>query len=115
MLMPLSFSRQQPFLTTRGRGSGRRFRQRGGRRHMPLLPVSQDSGTGQPNRYATFDPLVIPRQVVELPPLLKRKVGARLSLFCDVWRRRRCSEWVFNILEVGFRECPPMTMPHLRL
>ena len=33
MPMPLSFSCQQPFLATRGRGSGRPFRQRGGRRH----------------------------------------------------------------------------------
>ena len=32
--MPLSFLRQQPFLTTRRRGSGRPFRQRGRRRHM---------------------------------------------------------------------------------
>ena len=31
--MPLLFSRQQLFLATRGRGSGRPFRQRGGRRH----------------------------------------------------------------------------------
>ena len=46
--MPLSFSRQQPFLATRGRGSGRPFHQRGGRRHRSGLPVSQDSGTGQP-------------------------------------------------------------------
>ena len=37
-----------------------------------------------------------------LPPLLTRKVGT-LSLFCDVWRRRRCSKWVCNVLEVGFR------------
>ena len=47
-----------------------------------------------------------------LPPLLTRKVGT-LYLFCDVWRRRRCSEWVCNVLEVGFRlrfrECPPLT------
>jgi len=31
--MPLSFSRQQPFLTTKGRGSEHSFRQRGGLRH----------------------------------------------------------------------------------
>ena len=110
MPMPLSFSSQQPFLATRGRGSGRPFHQRGGRRHRSGLPVSQDSGTGQPYRYATLDPLDIPRQVAVLATLHTRKVGA-LSLFCDVWRRRRCSEWVCNILEVGFRlrfrECPP--------
>jgi len=51
--------------------------------------------------------------VVVLPPLLTRKVGARLSLFCNVWRRRNCSEWVCSVLEVGFRlwfrECPPLT------
>ena len=61
-------------------------------------------------RPSTLDPLDIPRRVVVLPPLLTMKVGA-LSLFCDVWRRRRCSEWVCNVLEVGFRlrfrECPP--------
>ena len=33
MPIALSFSRHQPFLATRGRGSGRPFRQRGGRRH----------------------------------------------------------------------------------
>ena len=33
MLMPLSFSRQQLFLATRGCGSGCSFHQRGGRRH----------------------------------------------------------------------------------
>ena len=85
MPMPLSFSCQQPFLATRGRGSGCPFHQRGGRRHRSGLPVSQDSGTGQPYHYATFDPLDIPRQVVVLPPLHTRKVGA-VSLFCHVWR-----------------------------
>ena len=44
--------------------------------------------------------------------LLTRKIGARVSLFCDVWRRRRCSKWVCNVLEVGFRlrfrECHPL-------
>ena len=59
-------------------------------------------------RPSTLDPLDIP-QVVVLPPLLTRKVGT-LSLFCDVWRRRRCSEWVCNVLEVGsrlwFRDSP---------
>ena len=105
MPMPLSFSRQQPFLATRGRGSGRPFRQRGGRRHRSGLPVSEDSG-----HRSAFDLLDIPRQVVVLPPLLTRKVGT-LSLFCDVQRRRTCSEWVCNVLEVAFRllfrECPP--------
>ena len=90
----------------------------GGRRHRSGLRVSQDSGTGQPNRYATLDHLDIPRQVVVLPPLLTRKVGT-LSLFYVVWRQRRCSEWVCNVLEVGFRlrfrECPPWLLPHLRL
>ena len=112
MPMPLSFSCQQPFQATRGRGSGRPFHQRGGLRHKSGLPVSHDLGTGQPYRYATFDPLDIPRQVVRLSPLHTRKVGA-LSLFCNVWRRRRCSEWVCNVLEVSFRlrfrECTPMT------
>ena len=72
--------------------------------------TTQDSHTGQPNRYKTFDPLDIPRQVVVLRPLLTRKVET-LSLFYDVGRQRKCSEWVCNILEVGFhlrfRECPP--------
>ena len=48
-----------------------------------------------------------------LPPWLTRKVETRLSLFCGVWRRRRCSEWVCNVLEFSFqlrfRECPPLT------
>ena len=42
MPMPLSFSRQQPFLAIRGRGSGRPFHQRGEQRHRSGLPVSQD-------------------------------------------------------------------------
>ena len=50
-----------------------------------------------------LDPLDKPRQVVLLPPLFTRKVGARLSLFYDVWRRRRCSKWMCDVLEVGFR------------
>ena len=57
MPMPLSFSCQQPFQATRGRGSGRPFHQRGGLRHKSGLPVSHDLGTGQPYRYVTFDPL----------------------------------------------------------
>ena len=64
-------------------------------------------------RPSTLHPLDIPRQVVVLPPLLTRKVGT-LSLFCDVLRRRRCSKWVCNVLEVGFhlrfRDCPPMRL-----
>ena len=118
MPMPLSFSCQQPSLATRGHGSGRPFHHWGGQRHRSGLPVSQDSGTGQPNCYATFDPLDIPRHVVVLPPLLTRKVGT-LSLFFDIWRQRRC-EWVCNVLEVcfrlRFRECVPHDgCPHLRL
>ena len=58
-----------------GCGSGRPFHQQGGQWHRSGLPVSQNSGTGQPYRYATFDPLDIPRQVVMLPPLFTRKVG----------------------------------------
>ena len=114
MPMPLSFSRQQPFLATRGRGSGLPFHQRRGRRHRSGLPVSQTRALVSPivTRPSTLDPLDIPRQVVVLPPFLTRKMGS-LSLFRDVWRRRRCSEWVCNVLEVGFRlrfrECPPMT------
>ena len=42
-------------------------------------------------RPSTLDLLDILRQVVVLPPFLTRKVET-LSLFCDVWRRRKCSE-----------------------
>ena len=54
-------------------------------------------------RPLTLDPLDKPRQVVVLPPLFTRKVGARLSPFYHVWRRRRCSKWMCDVLEVGFR------------
>ena len=72
MPMSLSFSRQQPFLATRGRGSGLPFHQRGGRRHRSGLPVSQTRALVSPivTRPSTLDPLDIPRQVVVLPPLL---------------------------------------------
>ena len=77
-----------------------------------LCPRTQTPVSPIVTRPSTLNPLDIPRQVVVLPPLLTRKVET-LSLFCDVWRRRRCNEWVCNVLEVGFRlrlrECPPMT------
>ena len=45
--------------------------------------------------------------------LLSEKVGARLSRFCDVWRRKGCSGWVCKALEIcfqlHFRECAPRT------
>ena len=40
-------------------------------------------------RPLTLDPLDKPQQVVVLPFLFTRKVGARLSLFYYVWRRSR--------------------------
>ena len=45
----------------------------------------------------------IPQQVVVLPSLLTTKVGARLSLFCDVIRQKGCNNWVCNVLDIGFR------------
>ena len=52
-------------------------------------------------------------QAVVLPPLLPEKVGARLSRFCDVWRRKGCNGWVCKALEIRFqlcfRECAPRT------
>ena len=77
--------------------------------------ISQDSGTGQPYRHTSFDPLDIPRQVVVLPPLLTRNVAA-VSLFCDVWRRRRCSEWVCNVLHLrGVTVTSSLEIPHFRV
>ena len=75
-----------------------------------LCPRTQAPVSPTVMRPSTLDPLNIPRQVVVLSPLLTRKVRARLSLFCDAWRRRKCNDWVCNVLEVGFRlqfqECP---------
>ena len=91
MPMPLSFSRQQPFLASTGRGSERPFHQRGGRRYSSGLPVSQDSGTGQHYLYATLDPLDISPQVV-LPPLLTRNVGALSPVLrCLEMKRDGCA------------------------
>ena len=68
------------------------------RRTTTQVRTSSVPGLGHRSLQSLLDPLDIPRQVVVLPPLLTRKVGT-LSLFCDVWRRMRCSEWVCNVLE----------------
>ena len=73
--------------------------------HDYLCPRTQTPVRPIITRPSNLHPLDIPRQVVVLPPLLTRKVGARLSLFCDVWRRRRCSEW--KSISVFGSECPP--------
>jgi len=51
-------------------------------------------------RPLTIDPLDKPQLVVLLPSLFTRNVGA---LFYHVWRRRICSKWMCNVLEVSFR------------
>ena len=80
--------------------------------HDYLCPKTQTPVRPIITQPSNLYPQDIPQQVVVFPPLFTRKVGARLSLFCDVWRRR-CSEWVCSVLEVGFRlwfrECPPLT------
>ena len=95
--MPLSFSRQQPFLATRGCGSGRPFRQRGGQRLRSQLPVSQDSGT---NHYATFEPLPSRHTTMEsaesIPRSLPRDAWDRIYQFWALPFGLSPAPWVFT-------------------
>ena len=77
-----------------------------------LCPTSWTPVSPAFARPLTLDPLDKPQQVVLLSPLFTKKVGARLSLCYDVWRRRRCSKWICDVLEVDFHlqfRVPPMT------
>ena len=62
---------------------------------------------------STLGSPLIPLHSVVLPPLLSEKVGARLSRFCYVWRRKGCNGWVYKVLDIRFRlrfgECAPRT------
>ena len=88
-----------------------------GVQYVPFANKEEDDDTGHdylcPKTQTPVRPIItrpsnlyhqdISRQVVVLPPLLTRKVGARLALFCDVWRQRKCSKLVCSVVEVGFR------------
>ena len=93
----------------------RPFHQLGGRRHRSRLPVSQDSGTGQPYRYATFDPRPSRHTTtgVRVTSFAYNEGGSSVLVLRCLVTKEMQRVWVCNDLEVGFRlrfrQCPPIT------